>query len=147
MIGLMAAVVFLAAVSIISFFVLQRDEFHPLDYQSPQHILTPVIHPGEKFIAETTGKCNRTDKPVAVDGNAYLRNLDTNELTLRVRADGAVRAPGCPFLRFENTMPDNAASGHYRLEGTDTATKGSKFQREGWFTEPFCLTTATGEGC
>lgn len=125
-------------------------KFAPLDYKSPQHVLSPIVHPGDKLIVEGY-KCNTSDKPVSVitsGGSPLIRNLDTQELTPRggPRIDAYVRVPGCPLLHFENDMPP-LVPGHYWLEGTDTATEGDKEQREAWNTDPFCVTASDGTGC
>lgn len=150
--GLLTSVLLFVGVSL---FALERwrakDSFAPLDYPSPQRVINPIVRPGETVNVEGY-KCNNEDHPIAVqaiDGAPLLRSLDTQALIPRPgpRLDAYVRQPGCPLLKFANPLPADLPPGNYRIEGVEVATEGSKEQREAWFTEPFCLTNAMGEGC
>ncbi len=145
--GVVGAVYLLGSIVLVIGVTRYRDSksFAPLDYKSPQHVLNPIVHPGDKLIVEAY-KCNTSDKPVAVSPpstgtNTIIRNLDTNELipSGQPRIDVAVRDPGCPLLHFENTLPP-LAPGRYWSEGIDLATEGVNVQRQAWHTEPFEVT-------
>lgn len=129
---------FILAAAIV-FTLFNRDaDYSPLNYKNPQAVLSPVVQQGGTLIVDAY-KCNDTDKPVAVEGASYWRNLDTQELTLKSATAGAIRDPGCPLLHYENAVPADLPPGRYQLEGVEKTLDGNRVQGAAWRTEEFVV--------
>jgi hypothetical protein len=133
-----AAILVLVAVLVNN--LTNEGPYRPIEDINPQ----TVVRVTQDFVEVHAVKCNKSDRDVAVEGRAYFRNVETQELIL-VREGGGIRKPGCETIRFVNRIPAGITAGRWRIEGVEIARAGTEEQREPWYTEPFDLPVDGGQ--
>lgn len=134
-----AASVALLVFAIIWSIVTQPTPFRPVSAVIPQHVTTPVVEAGGNLGVDAT-KCNHGFEEYATDTRSWLRDLDSNTVTIYAVTTGVVREVGCTTRHHDAAIPITTPPGRYRIEGVDMiySTDG-RVQRVAWHTEEFAV--------
>lgn len=140
---LISSFLFLAATAVLLAVLfnslLQDGPYHPIRNKNPQTVIAVT----RRAVEVAAVKCNASDEDVAVVGQIYFRNVDTQELIF-VREGVGIRKPGCETIHYVNRIPDGITAGTWRIEGLEITRAGTEEQREPWYTEPFEIPAVEG---
>lgn len=100
----------------------------------------PALYLGDT--ARITGtKCVNAKEPIPVMGRSIWISRDERAPNIIWQGPGvgqvSLRSPGCTTRIFANVLPEGITPGTWRLEGSDTATQGSRQQVKPYWSEDF----------
>lgn len=131
------------------------------NYKNPQRVVESVVPMGGSIHVEAV-KCNISDQPASVVGEAHWRRIDDEAETLVPYLSGSRTfypadstdpaaleggwIDGCLRTEFENILSPEVGPGVWILEGQDCAYSNNEKDCVGWRTESFIVVKEDEDG-